>query len=216
MENNRLEKQIGQQGEVMLEAAIIFIPVLILLLAMLSLSFWFYQEAMMTSVASEIAEEVATNLKYGNLETNGMLGMDDYTGARMFRMTFRKSKVEVDQRARAEAYASWRIPLSTLGLSGDEAEVDCKVTLSGMGRAYVCVTVKQKTEIFLDGILEYTGITDGESTFGGTAYAECVDLMGYTSLINFTEYTSNKLGVSFGAIGRLYTRVKDLLTAVGF
>lgn len=200
----------------MLEAAIIFIPVLILLFAMLSLSFLFYQEAMMNSVAYEIAEDVAVSLKYGDLGVNAVPGYDDYVNTRMFRLAFRKGKIESEQRDRAKAHASWRIPLSTLGFGPQEAEVDCTVTLSGIGRAYVKVTVKQKTGIFLGGVLELAGVTDGDLAYGGTAYAECVDLMGYTSLINFTEYVSGVLGKSFGAIGDLYRNVKGLMETIEF
>lgn len=206
----------GQSGEVMLEAAIIFIPVLILVMAMLSLFFWFYQEAMMTSIAAEIAENVAQNVQFGELGINAAPALEDYSGQRMFRLSFGSGAVESDQRDRAEAHASWRIPLSTLGLSSGAVDVDCDIQMSGIGRAYVKVTVRQPSEIFLGGVLELAGIADSSDTFGGTAYAECVDLMGYTSMVNFVEYSSTEMDTAFGAVGMLYTSVKKLLKSVGF
>lgn len=205
----------GQRGEIMLEAAIIFIPVLLLLLMMLSLTFLFYEEAMMNSIANEIAENVAVNLKYRDLGPNDDPMPDNIASERMFRLTFGESKVEGDQKDWAEAYANWRIPLTTFGIGGDEAQVECKVSLSGIGRAYVQVTVKRQTEIFLGGVLTYLGILEDDSEVGATAYAECVDLMGYTSLINFVEYASNKLS-AFNPVGKLYSEVKGLLEAAGF
>ena len=52
------------------------------------------------------------------------------------------------------------------------------------------------------------GIMDENSMFSSTAYAECVGLMGYTSMVNFTEYGSRKLSI-FNSIGGLYNSVKE-------
>lgn len=201
-----------ENGEVMLEAAIILVPILILLMALLSLSFFFYQEAMMNSVANEIAAEVAKNYKFTDLKMGTKdIELDDITEVKMFRMSFSKNKMEKEHQKRAEEYAKWRVNLATLGLNPGEVEVECKVTSSGIGRAYVKVTVSQKTDFFLSGILELTGITEKDTLFGATAYAECVDFMGYTSMVNFTEYGSRKLGDAGKSIGNLYNNVKDFI-----
>ena len=206
-----LKEERNQQGEVMLEASCILVSVILLLMALLSLSFLFYQEAMMTSVANEIAADVAKNYKFTDMEVGKSdITLDDTTSVKMFRMSFGKGGMEDDHEDRAEEYAEWRIGLATMGINADDIDVDCEVTSSGIGRAYVKVTVSQKSDFFLSDILEFAGIADKDTMFKSTAYAECVDLMGYTSMVNFTEYGSRKLSI-FNSIGGFYDSVKNFI-----
>ena len=199
----------NQRGEVMLESSFILVSVIILLMALLSISFMFYQEAMMTSVANEIAADVAKNYKFTEMDIgDSTITLDDANSVKMFRMSFGKNSLERAHENRAEDYAEWRIGAATLGLDSEDIEVDCEVTSSGIGRAYVKVTVSQKSTFFLSEILGMVGIMDENSMFSSTAYAECVDLMGYTSMVNFTEYGSRKLSI-FNSIGGLYNSVKE-------
>lgn len=200
-----------QSGEVMLEAAIVFVPVLILLLALLSLGFWFYQTSMMTNVAAEIAAEVARNLKYERLDGHGdTLSVEDMVDLRMFRSTFGLNGLKNAQSQRAKDHADWRVPLTSLGFGAQDPEVTVKLESSGIGRTHVQVTVRQETDFFLSGVLKYAGIAEDHPIFGGTAYAECVDLTEYTSMVNLVRYGSEELSV-FSSFGKLYRAVKDLL-----
>ncbi len=207
----------GQSGEVMLEAAIIMVPVLVLLLAMLSLGFWFYQMSMMTTVASDIATEVARNIKFESLGAHGdTIDVDDVTSTRMFRSTFALNRLKNVQQERAKTRADWRIPLSTLGFGPQDPEVELELKSSGIGRTHVKVTVRQNTDFFLSGVLQYAGIVEEHPVFGGTAYAECVDLTEYASMVNFLRYGISKAdGINIvHAAGNLYGRVRDLLNAL--
>lgn len=204
----------NQRGEVMLEAAIIFVPVLILLMVMLSLSFFFYQEAMMTSTANEIAADIAKNYKFSTMRIGqGNITLQNIEDANMFRLTFGKSNMAKEHRGRAETYGEIRIAAATLGLNPGDINISCEVNGSGIGRAYVKVTVSQESDYFLSGIMDMVGITEENNMFSSTAYAECVDLLGYTSMVNFTEYASNELLNGFNGIGRLYIKLKDLAEA---
>lgn len=205
------EKIEEEHGEVMLESSFILVSVIILLLALLSISFMFYQQAMMTSVANEIAADIAKNYKYADLDMgNDSLTLNDVNGTGMFRMSFGRNSLENAHENRAEEYANWRIPFASLGLNPQNINADCEITRSGIGRAYVKVTVSQRTDFFLSGILDAAGVADKNSLFSATAYAECVDLMGYTSMVNFAEFASNKLS-EFNSIGNFYNSVKDLV-----
>lgn len=199
-----------QNGEVMLEASIILVFIIILLLGLLSISFMFYQQSLMNTIATEIASDVAKNYKFTSLKMGDDHTLDDYNGTKMFRMSFGKNNVENAQEDRAEEYVDWRLPLASLGLDPEEVEVDCEIISSGIGRAYVKVTLSQKTDFFLSGILELMEITDENTMFGSTAYAECNDLMGYTSMVSFTQYGSEKLSV-FKSVGNFYGSVKSLV-----
>lgn len=200
-----------QSGEIMLEAAIVFVPVLVLLLALLSMGFWFYQMSMMTNVASDIATEVARNIKYDKLDSHGdTITLEDIESAKMFRSTFGLGRLKNAQKDRAQARADWRIPLTSLGFGPQEPEVELELKSSGIGRTHVKVSIRQNTDFFLSGVLKYAGIVDDHPIFVGTAYAECVDLTEYTSMVNFLRYGSEKLSV-FESFGDLYVNIKDLL-----
>ena len=77
----------NENGEIMLESSIVLVFVLLLLMALLSITFMFYQQAMLNTVAAEIAADVAKNLKYTNLERgNDEITLDNYDGVKMYRM----------------------------------------------------------------------------------------------------------------------------------
>lgn len=202
------ERMKEQQGEVMLEASIILVSVILLLMALLSLSFLFYQQSLMNTVAHEIAADVARNLKYTDLPVGvEEITLDDATSTHLFRMSFGQGTVARAQAERGEAYAQRRVPEASLGLNPGPLQVDCQVTYTGIGRAKVAVTVAQKTDFFLEGTLKLLGLDLEEDLFSATAYAECVDLMGYTSMVNFTVYAAGVLD-AFDGVAQLYESVK--------
>jgi hypothetical protein len=83
---------------------------------------------------------------------------------------------------------------------------------SGIGRAYVTVKVTQKTDFFMSGVLEFLGIYD-EDGFTAHASAECLDLMTYTSMINFTENLGGWLA-PLNPVGELYVNFKELIQSL--
>lgn len=200
-----------EHGEIMLEASIIFVPILILLFVLLSLAFFYYQTAIMDSVANEVAADVAQNYKFHDIAVGkDTLTLHDVESTKMYRTTFGKNSLRALQEARGKKYAEWRVPITSLGFNPDKLDVECEIIGSGIGRAYVKVRVAQKTDFFLSGILDMTGITEKNTMFAATAYAECMDLTGYTSMINFTQYTAGKLK-KFNGIAGLYVEIKDLV-----
>lgn len=211
MKSLKNDKRNKQSGEIMLEAAVIFVPVLILLMSMLSMSFLYYQEALMNSVAIEIAADVAKNYKFSEKEmTDNSLTLDDYIETRMFRMNFAKGSMGRDHKDRVEEYALWRVTLTSLGLDPEDLQVNCNIDGTGIGRATVKVTISQKTNFFLSGILDFAGIADESTVFGATAYAECNDMIAYTSMINFTEYATSQVD-GIGSVGNFYNSFKSFI-----
>lgn len=202
----------NQRGEIMLEASFILVSVIILLMIMMSLAFLFYQKAMMTSVANEIAADVAKNYKFTDNFDMGRneISINDVKNTRMFRMSFGMKKLERAHQDRSQKYAVWRIGLATLGLNSGEVQTTCDIKMSGIGRAYVEVKVSQKTEFFLSGILEMYNIADKETLFESTAYAECMDPMAYSSTVNFLNYFSNVFE-PFNFIGDFYSSLKTFI-----
>ncbi|MBQ4103294.1 MAG: hypothetical protein IJC90_02420 [Clostridia bacterium] len=200
----------NQSGEVMLEAVIVLVPVIVLLLSLLSLSFLYYQEVMMNTVATELATDVAKNYKFTTISpTKNTISKNDYAGTKMFRMNFAKSSMEKAHEKRMNTYGVWRVALTSLGIDSEALSVDCEIDGKGIGRSVVEVTVSQKTTFFLSGVLELVGITEESTMFSATAYAECNDLMAYTSMINFTEFATSQLGME--SINKCYNSFKDLI-----
>lgn len=207
----------NESGEVMLESTIILFSVLILVMAMLSLCFLYYQEAMMESIAEEIAADVARNFKYAG-ETrpigSNTVTLDDLKAEPMYRMTFGFSKIANKHKDRVNAYLPRRLSITSLGFHSKAPEADCVVRLSSIGRAYVTVRVEQKTDFFLSGVLKYLDIWNDGDTFGATATAECVDISGYTSSVNFLEFLCNGPLKDAEGIARIYDDVVAIIRII--
>ncbi len=211
MQNSNKERIAEERGEIMLEASIILVAVLILLIALLSITFMFYQQAVMTSVATEIAEDIAKNLKFTDLEIGtSTLTASDYENTQMFRTNFGQSALQKAKEALADTYSVKRLALASFGLNEGDFETQVDLKVSGIGRMYAVVTVSQPSEFFLSGVLEMLGIADQETMFAATAYAECTDLIGYSSVVNFTDYATQKLAV-FESFGDFYVSVKNFI-----
>lgn len=205
---NRISEE---HGEIMLESSIILVSVLILLMALLSITFMFYQQAVMTSIATEIAEDVAKNLKFTDLEIGTTtLTADDYDNTQMFRSNFGQVSLQNAKQSLANTYSTERLALASFGLNEGTFETTIDLKVSGIGRMYAVVTVSQPSEFFLSGVLEMLGIADKETMFSATAYAECTDMIGYSSMVNFTDYATQKLSV-FEAFGDFYVSVKKFI-----
>lgn len=200
-----------QSGEVMLEAAIILVPVIVLLMSLLSLSFLYYQEAMMNTVATELATDVAKNYKFTTISpTKNTISKNDYAGTKMFRMNFAKNSMETAHKSRVKDYGVWRVALTSLGIDSEDLEIKCDIDGTGIGRAVVKVKVSQKTTFFLSGVLDLVGVTEESTVFSSTAYAECNDLIAYTSMINFTEYATSRID-GIGSVNNFYGSFKDFI-----
>lgn len=185
-----------ERGEIMLEASIILVAILILLMALLSITFLFYEEAVMTSIATEIASDVAKNVKFTDLDIGTTsISPSDYEDTQMFRTNFGQFSLQDDKEALAKTYALERMRLASFGMNAGTLEVECDLKVSGIGRMYAVVTVSRPSEFFLSGVLDLLDITDTKTMFSVTAYAECTDLMGYSATVNFTDYATTKLEV---------------------
>lgn len=200
-----------QSGVIMLEATLIMVSVIMICLAMLALSFYFYQQSMMVSVATEIASDVARNYKYEGMEIgDDIITEKNQTDLERYRMSYHSKKMENKAKKRAEKYVKKRFAGTNMGGNREDAEVECEIVKTGTGRVYVKVTLSHETNVFLGEILSIMGITEDETKFQVTAYAECMDLMQYTSLVNFTDYTANELDYGFSR-SDLQEKVKEFI-----
>lgn len=211
-----------ENGEIMLEATIVLLPTIMIMFAMISLSFLFYEQALMNTVATEIASEIGRFYKYSKRYNDEMganvLSDDDIKKGKLFSSSFAIWSIEDQYEDLAEEYAQERIALATLGLDNSDLEVTCDVKNTAPGRAYVKVVVSQKTEFFLYeiwGLIGENGVA-GITDFSGVAYAECSDLMGYTSMVNFIDFWTSALVDEvelLGEVDGLIDAIKSMIEA---
>ena len=132
-------KDASERGEVMLEASIILLSIMTLLMALLSISFMFYQQSLMNTIATEIASEVAKDYKFTEIEvgnsdyslTNtygvnagGSAYTKDERKTKIYGMSFGKESVESAHASQAELYAKERLEKASLGLNPGRALVE--------------------------------------------------------------------------------------------
>ena len=189
-------------AEIMLESTIVIIITLFVLIAMISLGFLFYQQAMLNTVASEIAKDLGTSYKLAGTDigsdvTNPSL----YHNLRFFRTTaLRVGDMKKDQKKNADDYLPGRVKLSSLGIYDKQPWIDnFDIIIDNVGRLHVEITVKMECSFLFDGALKYFGIIKQQPTFSATARAECIDITSYASYINFVRYLGND--VDYGMIG---------------
>ena len=202
----------------MLEASIIIVMVLMLLMAMLSITFMLYQQAVITSVANDIAADIAENYKYAHFKIGDTVPEDaEFKAAAtgddmlLYRTTFYSAnlKKKHEDNDALEADAQKWLDKTSFGINEEPVEVECRIHTSGIGRAYVTVTVSQKTEFFLSGVLEAMGIADKKMKFSATAYAECIDILGYTSTVNLAQFVTGELD-AYQSVGKFYNNFDGL------
>ena len=227
----------GQCGEIMLEASIIMVSVVMLLVGLLSINFMFYERAMLNSIATEIADNIAENYKYGNIFQNiedelptNPKDLPKRNRLRHWSPAF-VNIAEGRHNIRAEKYARKQLVARSLGFNTNsnlitidangidvntDADIfitDCEIERTGVGRAYIKVTVCQKADFFFSEFAEFVGFvhedSNGRYLFSATAKSECDDLIGYTSTVNVVQLGADKLS-PFAPLGWIYVDIKNL------
>lgn len=211
-----------QSGEIMLEATVVLLPTLILFFAMFSLSFMFYEQALMKTIATEIAADIGRCYKYSeranDIMGTNILSEDDMKEGKLFSSSFGVGYIESEYEELARSYAQNRIAGATLGIETRDLEISCDIASTSLGRARVEVVASQKSEFFLNEIWSLISDDGVENVidFSGVAYAECSDNIGYTSMINFSDYVTTVLVEKIevlGAVDDLISSIKDLIEA---
>lgn len=203
----------NESGEIMLESTIILVSVLFLLMALLSLCFMFYQQSVMTTMANELSSAVAKNYKYYLADPDSNeITITDVNSVKKYRLTLGTSGMQTALNSNLKDPAQKRFDKTSFGINSSDVKVTCEVYLSGIGRAYVKVTVKNNTEFFLSGLLEAFGFFKAED-FEAVSIAEITDLSAYTSTVNFTNYVCGGMGAVSG-IARIYDSIKGIMNTL--
>ncbi|NLT19051.1 MAG: hypothetical protein GXY10_06595 [Clostridiales bacterium] len=205
-------------GEVMIESTIVIVITISLMLVMISLGFLFYQQAMIKTVANEIASGIASDYKYS--ERSGSYHVSDisYTqinGLRRYRTTFLVNDMKSEYDSIAASYVIDRVALTNLGLNSSDPQIESlDIKMINLGRMRVDVVVSMESDFLFSGLLKSLDIIDETPTFTGSASAECMDLTSYASTVNFQRYIVNKFAGE-GSIGDsivdIYYSVSNLI-----
>lgn len=181
-------------GEVMLESTIIMVFTLLILIAMLSVGFLFYQQAMINTVATDLASDIATSYKLTNQDIgNSEVNSNALNDVKLYRTSVSMFSMKALHKQRAEEYLPERIQMSTLGISDKEPVLeDFNITIDNVGRMHVDVTISMECDILFSGALKYFGIIKDTPKFSASARAECLDITAYASHVKFLDYVSRK------------------------
>lgn len=184
-----------ENGEVMLESTLVMMFTLFILIAMISVGFLFYQQAMISTVASDIATDIASSYKLTNQE----LGSNEVTSnalndVKLYRTSVSMFSMKALHKQRAEEYLPERISMSSLGILDKQPVLDdFDITVDNVGRMHIDVSVSMECDILFSGALEALGIIDSTPKFTASGRAECLDITAYASHVQFLDYVSNKI-----------------------
>lgn len=180
----------------MIESAIIFPIVLAVMIVMLSLGFLFYQEAMMQTVATELASELGASYKYyGQDIKDDSISMNAIKKVKKYRTSFYINSMKNKSKTRAEGYLGDRTKLTNLGMDSQDAVIDSiKIKADNVGRLHVEITISMETDILFGDVLRYFHIIDEKPKFQATGRAECMDITAYAGHVKFMNYMAEKAG----------------------
>ena len=184
-----------ENGEVMLESTLVMTFTLFILMAMISVGFLFYQQAMVSTVASDIAVDIASSYKLTNQEMgSGQVSSNTLNDVRLYRTSVAMASMKALHKQRAEKYLPERVRLTSLGILDKEPVLDhFDITVDNVGRMHVEGGVSMECDILFSGALEYLGLIDSTPSFSASGRAECLDVTAYASHVQFLNYVGNKL-----------------------
>lgn len=178
----------GDEAEIMLESTIVIIIVLFMLIAMLSVGFLFYQQSIISSIATELAEDIGANYK---LVSDG-----DSSKINLYRTSIALGSAKEYHRKKAVEKCMERLKVSSFGIADNDPRVEVNIVVDNIGRLHSEVTVSLECSILFDGALRYFNIINSTPEFSATARGECLDITAYAGQVQFMNYITEKAGDS--------------------
>lgn len=206
-----LKKEKGQSGEIMLESSIVLSITIIMIVCMIGLGFYIYQQAMVYTIAAETAENIGRNYKYTSTDIDEYsVDISKMTDLRMYRVYFKLQDIR-----KAESYAIERGSLTSFNSSDSVRVEECELIRDNVGRQHVKVTISLESSFLFGGILKACGFINNNSKLYATSYAECLDFTGYVSQVHFVDYLGDKAdGTNVGKIYNNVNKMKDKIISI--
>lgn len=202
------------KGEVMIESTIIVLITIMVLIAMISIGFVFYQQAVVTSVANEMAVSVADAYKFSDRDsfTVHNITYDHVDKVKKYRTSFSILSMQNLYKAKAEDYVKERVALTSFGMNASTPKVDeLKIVSNNVGRLRVELSISMECDVLFDEALVYFGIIDDKIKYSASATAECIDLTAYSGHVYFYKYIGNKMEEDGGAINDILGNVAKVI-----
>ena len=190
----RIRKGIkNENGEVMLEALIVYTVTIFLLFFILSVFCVLFQRWNIQTIANESATRVAQTYKLVDAdESTGYVTKDQITNVREYRYIWNNSELKDAATNKIKHYASWRLSKTTFTKNVTEPQIDVEVVRDDLARRHIEVTITGAYTVPLCEFLSYFGF-NSKITYKVTSYADCVDLIDYVNTIDFVD-TQTSLG----------------------
>lgn len=204
-----------ERGTVMLESTYCILISIIVLMFMLSFGFFLYQNAVVTIVTNEVAEEVSQTYKLRNVADSSAVTSSDISGIGKYRYLFFADSFNSKNEVKIKNLANVRLLKTSLAQEEGNLSVNVETIVDDIGRRHYEVTVKQKYSFLLGDLLSFIGQSDVE-TLSSTVYVESSDVLSYTNTVKTTNYGLNEmkdhselLGLVDSAISLLHSIFDD-------
>lgn len=179
-------------GAVMLESTYCILVAILVLMFMVSFGFFLYQNAVVTIVANELAEEVSQTYKLRNVVDSSSLTASDISGIGKYRYLFFADSFNSKNEAKLKNLANIRLSKTSLAKKDGSITVNVETIVDDIGRRHYEVSVTQKYSFLLGDLLSFIGQKDTQ-TISRTIYVESSDVLSYVNTVKTTNYGLNEL-----------------------
>lgn len=204
------------RGEITVETTIVLVTILFVLMVILSFGFLIYEKHNLTVTANAVAEKVAQTYPHPDCDiSTGRYTADPNADPGLYRYLFssQADSLLAENQARASAYGLSR--LGTLSLASEVTPPTCTLKLisDGLGRSHVEVTMTSTYQVVGGAFFQLFGLPSSLQ-YTATGYAECLDLMDYVTVTDFSGAATslNWLGSKFIQAADTWWSVVEKLT----
>lgn len=185
-----------ERGAVILESTYCILISIIVLMFIISFGFFLYQNAMVTVVANEVAEEVSQTYKLRNVSDSSSISSSDISSIGHYRYLFFSDSFNTKNAVKAKNYANIRLSKTSLAEEEGSLSVNVETIVDDIGRRHYEVTVSQKYSFLLGDLLSFIGQKDVQ-TISRTVYVESSDVLSYINTVKATKYGIGELSDKF-------------------
>ena len=188
----------SEDGQIMLEAVFCILATIFVLAFVFALGFVFYQHTLVAIVANEVAEEVSQTYKLENVSDSTNISAydvrasDGSKGIGKYRYYFFASVYRDKATDLANDLMQQHLGYTSLADDVGDMIVEIEVVKDDVGRRHYAVTVRQKYQFMLGGILKLFGLWE-EKEISATAYVMGVDVLHHVNAVKNGEYMIDEL-----------------------
>lgn len=205
-------KKNKESGMVILEGVFgVFVSTIIMML-MLSLGFYLYQQTMFYVVANEIAEDVVHTYKFRSVDDCSTISLSDVNNVGRYRYLLFSSKYCTANEQKGTQLANDRLSKTSLSKAENQPKVSIKKISDDVGRMHYEVTLSQKNSFLMGDILKLLGINKSDE-ISATVYVESVDISHYINTVKMVNYGINKV-VNSGPLMKMIDSVVKIMGSV--